>query len=44
MQIEYHGGVKELINILKGKGFKIRTKKIAMTLTSGEVGWIFAWK
>ena len=44
MQIEYHGGVKELVNILKRKGFKVRTKKIALTLTSGEVGWIFAWR
>ena len=44
MQVEYHGGLQNLPKILKEKGFKIKTKKIAKTILSGEVGWIYAYK
>ena len=44
MQIEYHNGLQNLPKILKKKGFKIKTKKIAKTILSGEVGFIYAYK
>lgn len=44
MQIEYHKGVQALPKILQEKGFRIRIQKVANTILSGEVGWIYALK
>ncbi len=44
MQIEYHAGLQNLPRILEEKGFKLRTEKVANTILSGEVGWIYAYK
>jgi len=45
IQLEYHGGARDLPEVFKSKGFKVRVYK-AWTIDPklGEVGWLYAWK
>lgn len=42
IQMEYHHGVGAIPDILKGKGFKVKTKRLGSTWTLGECGMIYA--
>jgi len=45
IQLEYHGGSRNLPKVFKSKGFKVKVDK-AWTIDPklGKVGWLYAWK
>ena len=45
IQLEYHGGTRDLPKIFESKGFKVKIDSPWVIDTKlGEVGWLYAWK
>ena len=45
IQLEYHGGPKDLPEVLKSKGFKVKVgKPWTINPNLGEVGWLYAYR
>jgi len=42
MQIEYHGGPKDLPDRIRKQGFKVELERVEEDLRRGECGWIYA--
>jgi len=45
IQLEYHGGPKDLPDVFRSKGFKVKVDKPWVADTNlGDVGWLYAWR
>jgi len=45
IQLEYHGGPKDLPEVFRSKGFKVKVDKPwAIDPILGDVGWLYAWR
>jgi len=45
IQLEYHGGVRDLPKVFESKGFKVKVDKPwTIDPNLGEVGWLYAWR
>jgi len=45
IQLEYHGGARDLPKVFESKGFKVEVDKAwNVDPKLGEVGWLYAWK
>ena len=45
IQLEYHGGTRDLPKVFKSKGFKVKVDKPwTIDPNLGEVGWLYAWR
>ena len=45
IQLEYHGGPKDLPDVFRSKGFKVKIDKPwTIDPVLGDVGWLYAWR